>query len=602
MANTSYYVDPSMAVDEGPIKSNGQAYTPPGVNKKGAAYTPGFIYGTFAAALAAASGTYNFILLRRGFYHAPTPNYIVGVSFLTISDYGSVTLEKPRFDLNQYLAPTLAEDSLWTNNFNGTWSRVFAGTTSVTAAKSAFWAGALNVSNTSRLQGVFKRRAPTLASVDKNAPWYIDPGGPFTVTIWTGSNNVAPPSFYNGIAVNLAAALASPNQCLQFRNSCNDILVSYLTIIGAPKAVVGCGNFTTGGVTNLTFDNITLHSCADGFGYIADNAGVYSILNPRITNLTIDANVTAEGNDTDNTTMNADWITADNNVYGLLVDKFTITTGNCHAALNITNNPTAIPRNFVFSNGTITFITGVNDGRGFGLNLIQNTLVKNVTIVNQASTSELSGVSVRLENVIWKGGQKNIDEKEGRLFLIIESRVPPDSGDSDRLVLEHCVFDQTNSADLSLVTCVGFRCFASAGGALPIDAGAVTIANCLAILKPGGGFVGIHPGVALGLAATVGNQIITNNYVTRPDGAPVNKQGRYQDAVSTWTDELLNGFIGTTSITGTVLAALNITSGYKPNSGSPLIGAGVHLGYRQDSESIQYRNPPTIGAYEKFFT
>jgi len=41
-----------------------------------------------------------------------------------------------------------------------------------------------------------------------------------------------------------------------------------------------------------------------------------------------------------------------------------------------------------------------------------------------------------------------------------------------------------------------------------------------------------------------------------------------------------------------------ITAAGRPMLSSPLLGAGVHLGYRTDIEGRQFHNPPTIGAYE----
>jgi hypothetical protein len=41
-----------------------------------------------------------------------------------------------------------------------------------------------------------------------------------------------------------------------------------------------------------------------------------------------------------------------------------------------------------------------------------------------------------------------------------------------------------------------------------------------------------------------------------------------------------------------------LTSTYRPRAGSPLLGAGTHLGYTRDIERKQRPNPPSIGAYD----
>jgi hypothetical protein len=48
-----------------------------------------------------------------------------------------------------------------------------------------------------------------------------------------------------------------------------------------------------------------------------------------------------------------------------------------------------------------------------------------------------------------------------------------------------------------------------------------------------------------------------------------------------------------------VLADPLLSPSYRPKSGSPLIGAGTHLGYTRDILGRQRKNPPSIGAYDQ---
>lgn len=50
--------------------------------------------------------------------------------------------------------------------------------------------------------------------------------------------------------------------------------------------------------------------------------------------------------------------------------------------------------------------------------------------------------------------------------------------------------------------------------------------------------------------------------------------------------------------TGSVTADPFLTDDYRPKSGSPLLQAGVHLGYTRDINGKQRPNPPSIGAYD----
>ncbi len=60
---------------------------------------------------------------------------------------------------------------------------------------------------------------------------------------------------------------------------------------------------------------------------------------------------------------------------------------------------------------------------------------------------------------------------------------------------------------------------------------------------------------------------------------------------------------GTTQVAGTgaaasIMADPLLTASYRPMAGSPLIGAGMHLGYTRDLDKKQRQNPPCIGAYD----
>lgn len=59
---------------------------------------------------------------------------------------------------------------------------------------------------------------------------------------------------------------------------------------------------------------------------------------------------------------------------------------------------------------------------------------------------------------------------------------------------------------------------------------------------------------------------------------------------------------GGSQVSGVGLSALSIDplldTNYRPLPGSPLIGAGTHLGYRRDFDGKQRQNPPSIGAFD----
>jgi len=55
---------------------------------------------------------------------------------------------------------------------------------------------------------------------------------------------------------------------------------------------------------------------------------------------------------------------------------------------------------------------------------------------------------------------------------------------------------------------------------------------------------------------------------------------------------------GISAGTGSVSVDPQLSASYRPTVSSPLLGAGVHLGYRRDIEKKQRPNPPAIGAFD----
>ena len=94
-------------------------------------------------------------------------------------------------------------------------------------------------------------------------------------------------------------------------------------------------------------------------------------------------------------------------------------------------------------------------------------------------------------------------------------------------------------------------------------------------------------------AVTVKNNVAYNNtlygLIAATSGVTATKNATYG-----------NGSGATNNITNTnpVTADPQLTNSYRPRAGSPLIGAGTHLGYRRDIERKQRPNPPSIGAHD----
>lgn len=596
MANAIHYIDKLLAVSEG-VYTDGAAYTPPGVDKKGRAYVPGNIYSTMALSTAARSGTDNKVYFKRGQYHV-ADNAFITTARQTFSDYGSTLLPLPVIDCNSYFAPGAGEDSLWTSNGNGTWTQTFAGASGYQSCR--LWTGALATSESVRTQGTGRRRAASLGGVDATSPWFVNTGAPYAVTIWTGSNTVAPPTYYGGIIINQLGATRCTSRAFVFRNGANDGRVSYLKIMGSSGFAAGISSLTTAAVSGLQITNCELNSCNDGMHFFADAAGLYDASNVLLQNITIDQNSTATEIDlSPSDWMNADWINLNGNCYNFLVDNVTITTGNCHAALNTNNLSAGTLRchDMTFSNVFIKFIQGVTDGRGVGMNNNYNITFKNVWVFSAAAFSQISGQRMKFISGGFVDMQYNVTNASecAQLVNVMSRGEAAVSTVSSEILFDHVVFDSRNSSAAYFVGSLGFETYTT-GTNNPIPLNAVTVTNCLALLGPSHGFIVKTP--LGGTPAVINNQNITKNWACPVSGTAGNKSGKVNDPPATFVDEGLNVTLGATGNTSALQSTLLLNADYSPALGSPLIAQGVHNIYKQDANAGQFWNPPAVGAFE----
>lgn len=94
-------------------------------------------------------------------------------------------------------------------------------------------------------------------------------------------------------------------------------------------------------------------------------------------------------------------------------------------------------------------------------------------------------------------------------------------------------------------------------------------------------------------SGTIRNNLIVAN--------PANAvRGVSADAGSTIANNAVRGFATneTPAGSGTITAPPMLSADFVPLPGSPLLRAGLHLGYRRDVDSKQRTKPPSIGAYD----
>lgn len=100
-------------------------------------------------------------------------------------------------------------------------------------------------------------------------------------------------------------------------------------------------------------------------------------------------------------------------------------------------------------------------------------------------------------------------------------------------------------------------------------------------------------------AATIQNNFLINaaQDIEAQSGTAGNQTFSNNAAVNVTTKYTSNN-VGAGAFDHTLIALADMTPDYKPMPGSPLLGAGTHLGYTRDINRKQRPNPPAIGAYD----
>lgn len=627
----TFYIDPTRANG---TRAEAAAYTPAGL-------TAGNIYGTAQAAYAAAGGNNHTFLARKGLFHDPVGgvfyaslNTKTGCTFGAYIDtaLGDTTaLENPIFDGFYYMAPTDANDALWTHNAAspGTWYIEFDGTSGKPTAAATPTSlrtggvnnGALNrPGNSQRCIGEFQRPANTLANVGaSNWPlpctgetqgiWFCNISSPFRLTVWTGSTTKAPPTFHNGIQLTMSGL--SVQRGFISRNGGINNVIQDITLWGVWSASYGHQTMTASAMSGTRIRR-TASYAGTGSCYVltGSGSGPFPISDIIIEDSTVDRMVGKYGIDTASIDfMNDEIVFLEQNVTNVIFRRFNFTTSTNHTAVRISSeaggslyNPTAI----TLLDGTITFVNAT-DGRGFGISNSKGVWVDNVTVNRAPTKSQITGQNITVSNCTFNNMSFNNDWTNP--YWMVE--VGNFSGDIQNLnlVFDHNVYDASQSP-MCLSPFV-FTTFNSSSFGLNTNQCAIT--NSLFILNNNnqGMFTLAPSGTTAQTNFPIQNQNIKNNYCCRPDGAALNATGFTSPTYAFTVDQPLNGFLGSSgNLTGTYAAA-KVDPTYMPNATSPLVAAGLravsmtmsdgsayNLQDRSDARKFAYKNVPSIGKYE----
>lgn len=247
---------------------------------------------------------------------------------------------------------------------------------------------------------------------------------------------------------------------------------------------------------------------------------------------------------------------------------------------------------------------------GMNLQVERNTITGNDTgLVNgdaiQISTAASVGYSVIRRNTIH---HPQLSPKQGIICsgasgtMLIEDNVIINGGQSaiamqvpSGVVKRNTIIGCINgvsvlSAGVSVIS--NLVCDGESGVIFTVNAatGALIYGNTFVDLSANG----VYNVTAAALATWTAKN---NAFVRALNGIrAVNGAVTVQSSNSFW--ECGTNLSGAVSGGGDITADPMLSTGYRPRAGSPLIGAGAHLGYTRDLYGKQRPNPPSIGAHD----
>jgi hypothetical protein len=435
------------------------------------------------------------------------------------------------------------------------------------------------------------------------------PGGAatgFALYIWTGSDSIDPPTFYQGLAFIQAngstvgsvhgVELVNPQSSVRIENqivrgaSGNGFRLNVSNVGTADSPgfeVVDCG------ATHVWLGAVSV------FGLAAASAThrVKGGFCRRVTGYANYAAQEGEGVELENAFSGA----CDMFLIADRVDNFTIEycnaidAGHNGFALGsfFSGESAAIPTNLTVKDSFASYATTHPYGRGFLATRGTNLRYERMRIVGQNVRSQAQGDTL-VRDSKWTGCRPSVrkpgtDQWIGTEAYVADNfsglgatvRYIPVEPSNVRILNNYAEGDFPNQA-------VTWETFSNLFGVTNTWAsGAVTLANNVVI---GGSTVLRAQKQAAGNAATIPNDNVVRNNDFYKAGQP--SAGRVSWLGTSHTVNSAPGF------TGNLEVDPQLTTGGKPLPTSPLIGAGVHYGYRRDLDKVQRPKPPAIGAYD----
>lgn len=383
---------------------------------------------------------------------------------------------KPMFDAMTYLAEGI-DDTNWTSLGDGRWQRNFAGEVS------RMFAGTTEASIRAGSIGTPFGYVSSATAVTSTGKWHMLTASPFTVTMYTGSNSIAPPSFFDGLACvgNGIATAATVNL-----SRCSNITLNSLQVWGGLRRGFFLLAESGATSTDITYTDCEAHATGRlGSGFSISNTSVPGQYIDRVTLLRPRANAhsTYAENDGDSGRWGSqNGIAITGEVQNATVTDPIVEGGYRHSYIQAQCDGLTtkyIARNITIqkSAGGIAYVDGIDSDYGHGLDTdADGWLIDGVEIRNQIARSQFGGTGtlrgVRFINPRQATHPQNLNTAQ---CVWVQNWTSPDYRKVASVTLDKVVIVNSYNEPIGILE---DRSAAATSAEAGFEANAVTIKNC----------------------------------------------------------------------------------------------------------------------------
>ena len=431
--------------------------------------------------------------------------------------------------------------------------------------------------------------------------------------IYTGSSTIAPPAFYNGLAVILSDGATVGATEGYWASKCSGARAYHLHTRGVTgeNFIVTSSQADAVGTDDVVIEDC-LGTCMGVGGFRIRPAGLNSPdpekLISNVYMRRVIGNSMSSAEEQDKTTAYSNVVTLDmfsilGHTYNCHIEDFEA-INSCHVGIVIGNsgNNQFVPVDCTIKNGLVHFDDWVTYGRGVATSRCGTGCeIDNVHIVGQNVRSQI--VDGHITNVIWWNMRESIRKPNTSEWFYVEAYVH----DGGLSLAGDNRYVRLKPTDLLVAHCVCIRPKTPNGAPVVLTTYASNPAWGVENVNIGAGTIRMHNNIVIDdqnnartywfgcfeNGGTIGQQDVSHN-VVYAGVAQAQKQVRWKGT-----------YYATNSAPGfsnhLFADPLLDSETFKPSVDSPCIGAGLNLNMGlTDADGLPFKTTPSIGAYEYY--